>query len=276
MADGRDVMVGRDAFGNAMVTGDNNLTFVLMGVDRVPDDLLAALRSGRVRPADLPGAVPLAALTVAFAVDDAERRRWRVTTRRAVGEPTVRTMPAPWRDDRAVAAALQTFQQLGGQRLETRDEYSHLAAAADRIGDALAGVLGADERAFLIAAARGDPPPPLLVVESDEDEVLGLPWELLRLDGRFAVQAGRLDVARSVPSVHAPVLATPSAPVNLLVNISAPEGSGLNYERESYFIVGALHAHLGMVINEMGEVRGRPVDRPPSPPSLSAPASAAA
>ena len=42
--------------------------------------------------------------------------------------------------------------------------------------------------------------------------------------------------------------------MSLLVNVSAPAGSGLDYERESYFIVRALHEHLGVVVNEMGEV----------------------
>jgi hypothetical protein len=77
---------------------------------------------------------------------------------------------------------------------------------------------------------------------------------LLRLEGRFAVHDGRLDIARSVPGENAPVLSKPTAPVNLLVNISAPERSGLDDERESYAIVRALHEHLGVVINEMGEV----------------------
>ena len=137
---------------------------------------------------------------------------------------------------------------------ETAEDAARLQAAAQRLGDALAGALSADEAAFLVDAARGDPPPPLLVIESADDRVLALPWELIRLDDRFAVRDGRLDVARSVPVSAAPLLSPPAAPLSLLVNVSAPERSGLDYERESYLIVRALHEHLGVVVNEMGEL----------------------
>jgi hypothetical protein len=139
-------------------------------------------------------------------------------------------------------------------RRKSPEDASRLDALAHQIGDALARALSEDDAAFLITAAQGDPPPPLLVIESDDDGILGLPWELIRLDGRFVVRDGRLDIARSVPSVNAPVLSPPAQPVSLLVNISAPEGSGLNYEQESCVIVRALHEHLGVVVNEMGEV----------------------
>ena len=97
--------------------------------------------------------------------------------------------------------------------------------------------------------------------------MLALPWELIRLEHRFAVRDGRLDVARSVPAAAAPGLSPPKTPMSLLVNVSAPEGSGLDYERESYFILRALHEHVGVVINEMGEVNdlidGLRTDPPP-------------
>ena len=162
--------------------------------------------------------------------------------------------PTPWQADAAFAPPLEVFARLARTPAETAEDAARLQAAAQRLGDALAGALSADEAAFLIDAARGDPPPPLLVIESDDDRVLALPWELIRLDDRFAVRDGRLDVARSVPVSAAPVLSPPAAPLSLLVNVSAPEGSGLDYERESYLIVRALHEHLGVVVNEMGEV----------------------
>jgi hypothetical protein len=158
------------------------------------------------------------------------------------------------RDDPAFDEAQDTFWRLSRMPVEKPEDAALLNTAAHRIGEGLALALSAEEKAFLITAARGDPPPPLLVIESADDRILALPWELLRLEGGFAVHDGRLDVARSVPGENAPVLSKPVAPVSLLVNISAPERSGLDYERESYAIVRALHEHLGVLINEMGEV----------------------
>ena len=57
MSVSRDITIGRDAFGNALVTGDNNQTFVFFGRDQVPEDLLALVRNGRMRLADMPEAV---------------------------------------------------------------------------------------------------------------------------------------------------------------------------------------------------------------------------
>ncbi len=254
MSDGRNVEIGQDASGNAIVTGDNNLTFVLVGVEKVPDELLVALNTRRLKPVDLPGAVPLPALTLAIAFADDARTQWRINARRATGNPIERDLPALWRDDPALEPALEAFWQLSRERIGKPEDAARLDAAARRIGDALARALNDDEAVFLIAAARGDPPPPLLIIESDNDGILGLPWELIRLDGRFAVRDGRLDVARSVPSSGAPELSPPNQPLSLLLNISAPEGSGLDYERESYLVVRALHEHLGVVVNEMGEI----------------------
>jgi hypothetical protein len=42
--------------------------------------------------------------------------------------------------------------------------------------------------------------------------------------------------------------------VTLLVTIAAPEQGGLDYEAESYSITRALHDHVGVVVNEMGEL----------------------
>ena len=250
----RSVTIGRDALGNAIVTGSNNLTFVFFGMEQVPADLVEALQSGRLRPAAAPGAVPLPALTLAIAFADDARTQWQITARRATGDPVMRRGPTPWQADAAFEPLLDAFARLACTPAETAEDAARLQAAAHRLGDALAGVLSADEAVFLVAAARGDPPPPLLVIESDDDRVLALPWELIRLDDRFAVRDGRLDVARSVPVSAAPVLSPPAAELSLLVNVSAPERSGLDYERESYLIVRALHEHLGVVVNEMGEV----------------------
>ena len=122
------------------------------------------------------------------------------------------------------------------------------------LGDALGEALAPQEIELLRVAARGDPPPPFLVIESDDDLILALPWELLKIDGRFAVADALLDVARSVPAAGAPELGPPNEPVTLVVNVAAPEGSGLDYEAESYAITRALHDHVGVRVNELGEL----------------------
>src|SRR4051794_6308171 len=202
----RTVKIGQDASGNAIVTGDNNLTFVLVGTKEIPDDLLAALKSGRLNPADAPNAVPLPALTLVITFTDGARTQWRITARRATGDPAVRDLTVPWQDDPGLEPSLAAFWQLSRERIEKPEDTARLDAAAHRIGDALARTLSDEEAAFLLAAARGDPPPPLLVIESNDDGILALPWELMRLDGHFAVRDGRLDIARSVPVGEAPML----------------------------------------------------------------------
>jgi hypothetical protein len=256
------VRVGRDAFGSALVTGSNNLTFVVSGVEAFPEGLLEALRRGQVKPAELADAVPLAALILTIEWCDGSRAGWRIRAERpgegvdASGQATAsaRVQPVGWDAGASMAGDLATFARLSRQLVETRQDLQTLESAAQRIGDALAEVLTADERGFLVNAGVGDPPPPLLVISSTDDQILGLPWELVRLNGSFAVRDGRLDIARTTSSPQAPVLPVPTEPLSLLVNISAPERSGLNYERESYFIIRALNEHLGVVVNEMGEV----------------------
>src|SRR5512144_1234831 len=98
----------------------------------------------------------------------------------------MREGPSPWQADAAFAPMLDAFARLARTPAETAEDAARLQAVAQRLGDALAGALSAEEAALLVDAARGDPPPPLLVIESDDDRVLALPWELLRLDGRFA------------------------------------------------------------------------------------------
>ena len=56
--------------------------------------------------------------------------------------------------------------------------------------------------------------------------------------------------------------------MTLLVNISAPEKSGLNYETESYYISRALHDHVGVVVNEMGELEDLLTGLQSEPPPL--------
>src|SRR5205823_5599241 len=127
-----------------------------------------------------------------------------------------------------------------------RAELHGLAAA---LGDALCGVLfdaeGIDALRTAMAPGR---PRPLITLRSNDDALLALPWELIRLDGAYLVRDGRVDLARSVPRDVGPgaTLPEPDGPLSLVVNVSAPEGGGLNYEAESYRITRALAGRCTM------------------------------
>ncbi|TAK22884.1 MAG: CHAT domain-containing protein [Chloroflexota bacterium] len=164
-----------------------------------------------------------------------------------------RTCDVPWRREPGLAAALDGFWKLSQRPVERDAERATVHAHAIVLGKALALVLSDRETSALEDLARGDGPPPFLVVESQDDMILALPWELLYLDDRFAVADARLDVARCVPTPGAPVLDPPKEYLRLLVNVSAPDGSRLDYEAESYRITRALHEHAGVFVNEMGE-----------------------
>ena len=73
---------------------------------------------------------------------------------------------------------------------------------------------------------------PLVTIRSDDVMLLALPWELIHHDGRFLVRDGVVDLvrtdARDVGALA--VLRPPAERFALVVNVSAPEGSGLDYE----------------------------------------------
>jgi hypothetical protein len=130
----RSVTIGRDAQGNAIVTGSNNLTFVFFGMEQVPADLVEALQSGRLRPAEALGAVPLPALTLGIAFAD-DAVQWRITARRATGDPVMRRGPTPWQADAAFAPLLDVFARLARTPAETAEDAARLQATADRLGE---------------------------------------------------------------------------------------------------------------------------------------------
>jgi hypothetical protein len=102
------------------------------------------------------------------------------------------------------------------------------------------------------------------VIQSDDDAVLALPWELLHYDGTlpghsvplssFLVRDGRIDIVRTTPGevAEGAVLRAPQGPFKLVVNVSAPEGSRLHYEDESYRVTLALTAHCRPVTTDLG------------------------
>ena len=132
------VTIGQDAFGNAIITGDNNQTFVFYGLKELHPELIADIQSGRRRAADIPEAVPLPALTLAIDFEDDTRTQWKIAARRATGVPVERSAAAPWRDDPAFDDALDIFWRLSRVPTERPEDAARLNAAAHRIGDGLA------------------------------------------------------------------------------------------------------------------------------------------
>ncbi|HMB03801.1 MAG TPA: CHAT domain-containing protein, partial [Isosphaeraceae bacterium] len=126
---------------------------------------------------------------------------------------------------------------------------------ASALGDALFGLLF-DEAgvARLREAMIANGPRPLVVLRSGDDTLLSLPWELLRMDGAFLVRDHRIDLVRCTSGQVATegLPREPSGPFKLVVNVSAPEGSTLGYEAESYRITQALTELCPLVPTELG------------------------
>ena len=166
-----------------------------------------------------------------------------------------REVSPPWRDDNRFSVALLGFNTLTRQTIESDSDRAELFGHANALGDALFGLLF-DEAgvARLREAMIPNGPRPLVVLRSGDDTLLSLPWELLRLDGAFLVRDGRIDLVRctsgQVGTEELP--REPSGPFKLVVNVSAPEGSKLSYEAESYRITKALTELCPLVPTELG------------------------
>jgi tetratricopeptide (TPR) repeat protein len=158
----------------------------------------------------------------------------------------------PWKIDGEFSVALWTFWRVSRQAHCLAGAAETVGEAAARIGACLSAFLfGSNEKILkdLLEAAGT----PLLLISAEDNFLLSLPWELLRLDGKFIVKEALLDIARTVPSGGgAPE--RPDRPFRLLVHISAPEGSGLNYEAEHYRILRELHDSSLLDVTELGTV----------------------
>ncbi len=166
-----------------------------------------------------------------------------------------REVDPPWRMDHRFGMALRGFNTLTRQTIESDSDRAELFGHANALGDALFG-LPFDEAgvARLREAMIPNGPRPLVVIRSGDDTLLSLPWELLRLDGAFLVRDRRIDLVRctsgQVGTEELP--REPSGPFKLVVNVSAPEGSKLSYEAESYRITNALTELCPLVPTELG------------------------
>ncbi len=166
-----------------------------------------------------------------------------------------RTHPAPWRVEARFTVARIEFARLTREPVGDDRSRAELHGHAATLGGLLFDLLfDAKSLELLHAATIPGQPRPLVTIRSDDDLVLSLPWELLHHDGRFLVHDGDFDLVRSIPRAVGPgaFLQPPAGKFALVVNVSAPEGSGLDYEAESYRLTRALTDHCELTPTELG------------------------
>ncbi|MCP4658152.1 MAG: TIR domain-containing protein, partial [bacterium] len=141
----------------------------------------------------------------------------------------------PWQDSTRFTVARLGFTRLSRAAVTAEGERAELIRHATDLGEILFDLLFDEAgRQLLARAAIPGRPRPLITVVSDDDALLSLPWELIANDGAFLVREGKVDLARSTPGeVGAEaLLGEPVDHFKLVVNVSAPRGSGLDYEGE--------------------------------------------
>jgi tetratricopeptide (TPR) repeat protein len=167
--------------------------------------------------------------------------------------------------DPSLMAEVETLRRLDHQALPT-GERGHLlpeaaaAAAAlralaagvgDRLTDALLSSAAREALASAINTGLGREPPLLRLrvraaasgeaAERRADRALALPWELVRLDGRYPVEDGTLDLAREAVVAGAPGLPPPDRPLSVVATAAAPvDATAFAYEEEMYRLWRAL------------------------------------
>lgn len=168
-----------------------------------------------------------------------------------------RIVTPPWRVDNRFGVVLHFFDRLTREPATTDADRADLVARATTLGSLLFDLLFDEEgRERLPRAMVPGRPRPLITIRSDDDSLLSLPWDLLWHDGSFLLRDARVDLARSTPGEVGPeaLLREPDQYLKLVVNVSAPEGSGLDYEGESYRITKALSEQCRFVPTELGTV----------------------
>jgi hypothetical protein len=135
--------------------------------------------------------------------------------------------------------------------LDQGPERAEIFRQARALGGLLFGTLFDEAGAARLMRLVGiDRPRPVLQVRSDDAALLALPWELLQRDDRFLVRDGLVDLLRTAATGGADglnLLKPPTAPFKLVVNVSAPEGSSLDWEAESWRITRATAERCPMV-----------------------------
>ena len=168
-----------------------------------------------------------------------------------------RTVTPPWRVDNRFGLALHFFDRLSREPVTADAERADLVGRATTLGSLLFDLLFDEEGRERLRQARiPGRPRPLITIRSDDNSLLSLPWELLWNCGSFLLRDAWVDLARSTPDEVGPeaLLREPESPLKLVVNVSAPEGSGLDYEGESYRITKALSDQCLFVPTELGTV----------------------
>lgn len=182
---------------------------------------------------------------------------------------TTRSVAPPWRESNEFGASLMALEHASHEAADTDAARAELHRHAMRIGHLLFGILfgtpdegtgqtpacaGLHDR--FRAALQPSVHRPVVEIVSDEDELLALPWELVELDGAFLVREGRIDLLRTTTDQVDPelLLREPDRPFDLVVTVSAPLGSGLDYEAESFRITKALHGECRLTPSELGAV----------------------
>jgi tetratricopeptide (TPR) repeat protein len=166
-----------------------------------------------------------------------------------------RTVPAPWTVDNRFGVASLLFNRLSREAVTSEKDRADLIRHAATLGGLLFDLLfDAEGRERLQAAMVPGRPRPLITIRSGDDALLSLPWELLWHDGSFLLRDARVDLARSTAGEVGPLalLRAPEGSLKLVVNVSAPVGSGLDYEGESYRITKALSGECRYVPTELG------------------------
>ncbi|MEM8950969.1 MAG: tetratricopeptide repeat protein [Pseudomonadota bacterium] len=159
----------------------------------------------------------------------------------------------PWETEGSgFGLAFMEFNKLHREALAEGPGRADLFRHARTLGDALFSMLfdEKDVKALIGGGRRR----PVIQIRSGDALLRSLPWELLQLDGRFLLREGDVDLLRSTTNEvdGGTLLKAPSAPFKLVVNVSAPEGSGLDYEGESYRISLATAERCAMVPTELG------------------------
>ena len=221
--------------------------------ERVAGELFKVVGDASTLPADDPRRLVFGRdlrFTLSRTEDDDDKQLHVVSP-----DGSSQTVLLPWKVDNGFALSLFQFQKLHREPLTTESGRADLFRHARVLGAAMFDMLFPSEEAQrLVKLLTPDRPRPVVQICSDDDLLLSLPWELLCHKDEFLVREGRIDLLRTTPTDVAgeTLLKEPTTPFKLVVNVSAPEGSHLSYEAESYRISLAAAGRCPMVPTELG------------------------